>query len=170
MARREYRKSERQWQKQYQEYLYRFTVEASKGKWWQYEKPYEIGEKLTFEQFKIQYTIARQTNVQLTGNVGDVYKTIMQKGPAESRVYVGKQTMSKAQAKRLQQTLNEQENEKVKNKIIKSKDKHYYTLRELMASGGKYASALNDYLKETKKEMNSYQRAEYIGEELYGSP
>ena len=76
MARREYRKSERQWEKQYYEYMRQFGARLG-TKTYKYQNEYVVGEMLTYEQFKIQYTIARQTNIQLTGKVGDVYKTII---------------------------------------------------------------------------------------------
>lgn len=158
---KQYRKSEAQWRKQYAEYMQQFGARLG-TKTYKYQNEYVVGELLTYEQFKVQYTIARQTNIQLSGQVGDVYKTIIEKGPAESRVFVGKQTMSRAQAKRLQQTLNEQE----KSKPVK--ERHYYTIKELQATGGKYASAMNEELK--AQGYDSYQRAEMIGEELYGSP
>lgn len=164
---RQYRKSEAQWRKQYAEYLAQWG--RSIGRVYKFDKVknlYDIdeitGDVLTYEQFKVQYTIARQTNIQLTGKVGDVYKTIIEKGPEESRVFRGRQVQSKAQAKRLQKILNEQE----KSKPVK--ERHYYTIKELQATGGAYASAMNEELK--AQGYDSYQRAEMIGEELYGSP
>lgn len=158
---RQYRKSEAQWRKQYYEYMQQFAAKIG-TKTYAYQQQYDVGEMLSYEAFKMQYIVARQTNIQLTGKAGDVYKTIIEKGPSEFRPFVGRQVLSKAQAKRLQKTLNEQE----KSKPVK--ERHYYTIKELQATGGAYASAMNEELK--AQGYDSYQRAEYIGEELYGSP
>lgn len=156
---RTYQKSEAQWQKQYMNYLEQWgKSQFTRGKM---QAQYATSKApLTMDQFKIYYDIAKQTLQAGGKSTAGVYKELVEVGPAKTGPY----TLSKASAKALQQKLNERE------KAKPVKERYYYTIKELRLFGGKMASEFNDLLKEEHPDWTGKQRADYIGEELYGSP
>lgn len=163
---RTYQKSEAQWTKQYYEKYLPKWIRAQSGTKYKEYKGYVEQKYLTIEEFKVYYEIAKNTLLEEGKSVANIYKELIEVGPKDTSPY----KLSKGSAKALQKKLNEQENEKIKNKIIKSKEKHYYTIKELRVQGGRLSSDLNNILKEEHPDWTGKKRAAYIGEELYGSP
>ena len=153
-------KSAAQWLKQYMQYLSEWSKAhfTSKGK---LQAKYETtATPLSLEKFKTYYYVSLETLKAEGKSSANVYRELVKYGPERSGPY----TLSKKSAKALQQKLNEAE----KSKPVK--ERHYYTIKEVRLLGGKMASEVNDMLKEEHPEWNSYERAHYISEEIYGSP
>ena len=161
MARsKQYQKSEAQWTKQYYEKYLPKWIRAQSGTKYKEYKGYVEQKYLTIEEFKVYYEIAKNTLLEEGKSVANIYKELIEVGPKDTSPY----KLSKASAKALQKKLNEEE---LKKPV---KERHYYTIKELRVQGGRLSSELNNLLKEQHPDWTGLQRAEYIGEELYGSP
>lgn len=150
-----YQKSEAQWSKQYREYIEtwsRATFKASR-----------LGQitttPLTIQQFKSFYGVAKQT-LQVAGkSTAGVYKQLITSGPLKHRAVL----VSKESAKAAQILMNAAERKKP------VKERHYWTIKELMVSAGQLSSEINEALKSKYPTWSGSDRASYISETVYGS-